>query len=112
MLPSLAAANPLAYTRRPISQICSLILCSLIMASPDDELIQDAGAVGVHRLVGRVERGCRLAALAETDAVAVAGPEAVEDHKVLAVGRQVLAQGLQAVRHADDPAAAGQAGVC
>src|SRR5947209_19062451 len=32
MLPSLAAVNPLAYTRRPISQICSFSLCSFIEA--------------------------------------------------------------------------------
>src|SRR5690348_15246356 len=93
MLPSLAAAKPLAYTRRPISQICSLSLNSFIMlrssllgrerhpaswAPPtawlfEVQSVENAGAVGVHRLLLGVEGGGRLAALAEADAVAEAG---------------------------------------
>ena len=31
MFPSLAAANPLLYSRRPISQMSCLILCALVL---------------------------------------------------------------------------------
>src|SRR5262245_53654979 len=124
MLPSLAAANPRAYSRRPISHICSLILYSFIEtlhcregARPCEprlnvqhHLIQQTGAVGVHGLLLGVERHRRLAALAEADARPQAGAQLVEDHQVLAVGG-LVPQPLEAERHADHPALGLQRGV-
>src|SRR6516162_9234610 len=88
MLPSLAAAKPLAYTRRPISQICSFSLYSLIMVRSFRTAklgamharslmvavrighrygIQYASAVRIHRLLLGKKRHRRLAAFAEGD---------------------------------------------
>src|SRR5262249_37926312 len=72
MLPSLAAAKPLAYTRRPISQICSLSLYSFMLFvhqvipfDPGDRPgsfrfvnnhpVEQAGAVGIDWPLLRVE---------------------------------------------------------
>src|ERR1700758_570420 len=81
ILPSLAAAKPFAYTRRPISQICSLILRSLIpefhwlaicpfllsirrraagrnhLQRFKFERIENGGVVGLDRFHGGIKRG-------------------------------------------------------
>src|SRR5687768_16655241 len=103
MLPSLAAAKPLLYTRRPISQICSFNLYSFMILSPccqsfrggaDVNLIEDAGTVGIHGHLFGVERGRRLAALAEGDQGTEAGTEIVVQHEILAVAMLALREGF------------------
>src|SRR5262249_4042402 len=89
MLPSLAAAKPLLYRRRPLSQMNSFSLYSFMVPLAmlrgrfaHDDPVQDTGAKSVHRRLLRVERGRRLDALAEADPAAGARPEVVVDHQV------------------------------
>src|ERR1043166_7343203 len=72
MLPSLAAAKPRLYRRRPISQICSLILYSFMVgfSLADHDGVQQARTVGINGLPVGEERGGRLAALTESDLTA------------------------------------------
>src|SRR5436305_3556247 len=84
MLPSLAAAKPRLYSRRPISQICSLSLYSFIvgLSFTDHDSVQQARTVGIDRLFVGKERRRRLAALAEADLAAQSRPQVVVDHQV------------------------------
>src|ERR1043165_4519719 len=84
MLPSLAAAKPLLYRRRPISQICSFSLYSFILLSPcavvsefraDVPGVQDGAKVAIPGPFLGVDRGRPLAALAEGDQRAEARAE-------------------------------------
>src|SRR5262245_36513612 len=82
MLPSFAAAKPLLYSRRPISQICSLILYSGIcmvvipqaptraqraLGGPSLHIhrIQNARTVRIQRLLVRLKRHRGLDAFAD-----------------------------------------------
>src|SRR5438309_862689 len=62
------------------------------------------------RLLDGVDRLGRLRPLADADALAVAGAQLVEHDEVLAVG-PAGAQPVEAERHGEDPAEAGQARV-
>src|SRR5262245_44927602 len=129
MLPSLAAAKPRAYRRRPISQICSFSLYSFMSipfsqpAAParvtlrpcwrcglrhHHNLIQQTRTVRVDRLALWVERRRRLAAFAERDLAPDARAEIVEHHEVFTV-RPAVAQRGEAERHRDHPAGANHA---
>src|SRR5262249_40855704 len=74
-------------------------------------LVENTRTIGVDRLLLGVERCRGLAALAEADPATAAGAEVVVDHQVLAVGRAVVLQRLEAQRHADEPAKAADARV-
>src|SRR5262249_41952689 len=88
MLPSLAAAKPRLYSRRPISQICSFSLYSFMfcLSITDHDPIQQARAERVQRFLVGQERRRRLDTLGEADLAAGAGAQVVVDHQVLAVG--------------------------
>src|SRR5262245_16717664 len=78
MFPSLAAAKPRLYRRRPTSQISSRSLRSLNIMSlafhqvfcdafVDVDFVDDASRVGVHRLLFGMERRRGFRALRECD---------------------------------------------
>src|ERR1043166_7761044 len=106
MLPSLAAAKPLAYSRRPMSQICSFSSRSLgmsqFLSQVDFDGVEQAGAVGVYRFFCWQKRHGCLGSFADADPLAGAGAEFIDDHEILAIGLAVL-QTFQAERHAYDP---------
>src|SRR5687768_17162176 len=114
MLPSFAAANPLAYSRRPISQICSLSLnsgtCMFIISKPQDERsdswgslhiqrIEDTRAIRIQWFLVRMERHRCFDAFTHTDLASVTGAQFIQNNDVFAVGRRFILQRLQTVRH-------------
>src|SRR5262245_32607474 len=85
MLPSLAAAKPLAYTFRPISQICSFSLYSF-MFWYQVQLIQYARAIRIQRFFLRMKWRCSFDALADSHQVSESGAEVIQHNQVFAVG--------------------------
>src|SRR5262245_56846394 len=121
MLPSLAAAKPLLYTRRPISHICSrsfhslvndpfnVLALSLLSASApvalvnsERQLVQQACAIGVHGGLRLTERVRRLAPLAQSDQVAGPGTQFVEGDDLLAALRRALQERVEWHGQSDD----------
>src|SRR5207237_9255707 len=85
MLPSLAAAKPRLYSRRPISQICSFSLYSFILglSFTDHDPVQQTRAIGIDRFTLGQEGHGGLAALGETNLATQPCAQVVVDHQVL-----------------------------
>src|SRR2546422_6431701 len=83
MLPSLAAAKPLAYTFRPISQICSFSLYSFMFLF-QVQLVNNTGTECVQRFFLRMKRGGRFNTFADADLVAIARAQVIQHDQVLA----------------------------
>ena len=124
MLPSLAAANPRLYSRRPTSQISSRSLRSLniiviwpsissFQRLPVDRSVSssmNARGVSIHWLLLRQERHRRLRPFGEcrSSPSARAPSSSQNDQSPPAAGVPLLSKRLQALRHAEHIALADQ----